>query len=124
MRRRVVSPDSRGSVMQETMKMRTRWFLTLTTIIVAAAAIAAILQARASAGGEPDPRVIAFDAADGQVRTVNTGGEFDAANPFFQDLGTNGRRCVTCHQPQLAWSITPAHVQARFAATHGRDPLF
>jgi cytochrome c peroxidase len=39
-------------------------------------------------------------------------------------LGTNGRRCVTCHQASDAWTITPPHVQDRFNATHGTDPLF
>jgi cytochrome c peroxidase len=47
-----------------------------------------------------------------------------ANNAFFQSLGTNGRSCVTCHQPSNALSVTPALVQAVFAATQGRDPLF
>ena len=34
--------------------------------------------------------------------------------PFFQDLGQNGRSCVTCHAPGLGWTITPAAVQRRF----------
>ena len=44
--------------------------------------------------------------------------------PFFQDLGTNGRRCVSCHQPAEGWTVTPAGVQARFEATQGLDPIF
>ena len=44
--------------------------------------------------------------------------------PFFQDLGTNGRRCVSCHQPADGWTITPENVQARFAETNGADPIF
>src|SRR5262249_22017310 len=43
---------------------------------------------------------------------------------FFQDLGTNGRRCVSCHQPDSAWTITPENVQHRFLATRGTDPIF
>ena len=45
---------------------------------------------------------------------------------FFQSLGTNGRACVHCHQAQDGWTITPAHVQARFNATtpRGTDPVF
>ena len=27
-------------------------------------------------------------------------------NPFFQSLGTNGRACVTCHEPRSAWSVS------------------
>src|SRR5581483_11646443 len=51
-------------------------------------------------------------------------GPLDLDNPFFQDLGTNGRRCVTCHQPDSAWTITPGNVQARFIRTRGTDPIF
>jgi cytochrome c peroxidase len=39
-------------------------------------------------------------------------------------MGTNGRRCVTCHQPSDAFSITPRHIRARFEATEGTDPIF
>jgi cytochrome c peroxidase len=45
-------------------------------------------------------------------------------NPFFTSLGTNGRSCVTCHQPGDAWSITPEHLQERFEASRGLDPVF
>jgi hypothetical protein len=66
-----------------------------------------------------------FVDPDGRFATLNTSGPTDIAkNPFFQDLGTNGRRCVTCHQPSDAWSVTPAHIRARFNATHGTDPIF
>ena len=65
-----------------------------------------------------------FDNGDGRHRTVTTAGVIDADNAFFQDLGTNGRRCVTCHQSSEAWTITPAGVEQRFAVTEGLDPLF
>src|SRR4029077_12256012 len=51
------------------------------------------------------------------------GGDLDLENPFFQDMGSNGRRCVTCHQPDHAWTITPARVQARFGGSHGTDAI-
>ena len=53
----------------------------------------------------------------GMVRMFSASGPIDRNNPFFQSLGTNGRACVTCHQPADGWTITPAHVQARFDAT-------
>src|SRR5437867_5873509 len=62
--------------------------------------------------------------ATGQIRTVDTNGKLDLTNPFFQDLGTNGRRCVTCHLPDQGWTITPSSVQKRFADTGGLDPIF
>src|SRR6267143_1597169 len=66
-----------------------------------------------------------FADPDGAFATLNLGGPTDTTtNPFFLDLGSNGRRCVTCHQPSDAWSVTPSHIQRRFAATLGTDPLF
>jgi cytochrome c peroxidase len=45
-------------------------------------------------------------------------------SPFFQNLGTNGRTCFTCHQPQNGWTISPKSVQERFDRSAGNDPLF
>lgn len=65
-----------------------------------------------------------FDTA-GFVATAQPGGPTTtAANPFFQDLGTNGRTCFTCHQPQTGWTVSAASVQARFYASYGTDPIF
>ena len=65
---------------------------------------------------DSDPNLMAFSNASGQLRTFNTKGAIDLNNPFFQDLGTNGRRCVTCHDPGDAWTVTPQSIQARFPA--------
>ena len=66
-----------------------------------------------------------FSDSEGRFANFNTGGPTDTTkNAFFEDLGTNGRRCVTCHQASDAWSVTPAHIQARFEATRGTDPIF
>jgi cytochrome c peroxidase len=46
-----------------------------------------------------------------------------AKDPFFQNLGTNGRTCFTCHQPQDGWSLSAEHAQDRFDAD-SNDPLF
>ena len=64
------------------------------------------------------------DTRGGEFRTFSAAGTIDTSNPFFQDLGANGRRCVTCHQAQDGWTITPAHIRRRFDATDGNDPLF
>src|SRR5262245_3977219 len=73
---------------------------------------------------EHDPGLLVFDNAAGQVRTLSQTGAIDLDNPFFQDLGTNGRRCVTCHQPDSGWTITPGNVEARFVSSEGTDPIF
>jgi hypothetical protein len=48
----------------------------------------------------------------------------DLSNPFLQSLGTNGRTCVTCHDADDGWSITPERIVARLQAAGGADPLF
>jgi hypothetical protein len=71
------------------------------------------------------PRFQEFSDPEGRFANFNPGGPTDTNNnAFFQDLGTNGRRCVTCHQASDAWSVTPPHIQSRFNATHGTDPIF
>jgi cytochrome c peroxidase len=60
----------------------------------------------------------------GAVETVQPNGPtLTAKNAFFSDLGTNGRTCFTCHQPQDGWTISADHVNDRFAADVN-DPLF
>jgi cytochrome c peroxidase len=79
---------------------------------------------RPAAAAKIDPSMLDFQDPSGQVRTVDVNGPLDLDNPFFQDLGTNGRRCVTCHQPGAAWTVTPANVQERFVESRGADPIF
>jgi cytochrome c peroxidase len=89
-----------------------------------AATIAVLGLAGRQAAAQQSDTSLVFPDPTGLVRTVNLNGELDLDNPFFQDLGTNGRRCVTCHQPDSAWTITPDNVQRRFVATRGTDPIF
>lgn len=70
------------------------------------------------------PNMLPFPNASGMAATYSTDGSVDMTGPFFQSLGTNGRRCVTCHQPSEGWTVTPAGLRARFAATGGTDPIF
>ena len=78
----------------------------------------------AAQADERDPNLLTFANGDGQSRTFNANGAIDTGSPFFEDLGSNGRRCVTCHEPNLGWSITPAHAEDRFARSGGDDALF
>jgi cytochrome c peroxidase len=63
--------------------------------------------------GTPVPNVT------GRATTLSTTGSIDLGNEFFQDLGSNGRRCVSCHLPSAGWGITPPQVRAIFEATRG-----
>src|SRR5688572_23333667 len=41
-----------------------------------------------------------YDNASGQLRLLNRSGDVETkGHPFFTALGSNGRACVTCHQP-------------------------
>src|ERR1043166_1370755 len=57
--------------------------------------------------------------ASGVSTTVSSHGFIDLNNEFFQDLGSNGRRCVSCHVPTVGWTITPHHLQTVVNATDG-----
>jgi hypothetical protein len=66
---------------------------------------------------------VTFANASGWLRVAGME-DADLDNPFFQPLGTNGRRCVTCHRPAQAWSVTPAELRARFDRSNGLEPIF
>ena len=73
---------------------------------------------------DPDLFPLIFSNASGIHRTLSTAGPIDTGNPFFQDLGTNGRTCFTCHRPEQAWTVTPPELRERFRLTRGLDPIF
>lgn len=62
---------------------------------------------------------VPFSNPMGLASTVSSSGRIDLTNPFFQNLGTNGRRCVTCHLPNTGWTITPEFTRAVFDYTEG-----
>ncbi len=70
------------------------------------------------------PLMLLDTNASGFAATFAKSGSIDRDNPFFQSLGTNGRSCSSCHQQSDAWSVTPMHIQQRFEATNGTDPIF
>ena len=62
---------------------------------------------------EPDRAALTFDDPTGRITTLSVNGTVvDPTNPFFEDLGTNGRRCITCHRPEDAMTVTPAHLRS------------
>ena len=66
---------------------------------------------------------LTFSDDSGVQRTIGMAkGDDDTA--FFQDLGTNGCSCFTCHQPDQAWTVTPERIRERFERTQGLDPIF
>ena len=95
--------------------------------ILASAVSLALLAAAGATDADNQGRkgfVTTYPNASGESATYNVAGPIDFGNPFFQSLGTNGRSCVSCHQPAQGWSISPDEVRARFDATAGFDPIF
>jgi len=79
-------------------------------------------------GTQATPRLIPKQEVDrdpsGAVATLQPNGPtLTAKNAFFQDIGSNGRTCFTCHQPQDGWTISAEHARERFSA-NADDPLF
>jgi cytochrome c peroxidase len=94
-------------------------------LAVAAFLLLAAVGTLAAVDGDIIPSFAVFPDPSGFFATVNQAGPIvESSNPFFQNLGTNGRSCVSCHQPNDAFSIAPPHIRDRFEATHGMDPIF
>ena len=75
--------------------------------------------------GTPLPAYATYDNDRGQVGVLNTSGAVDTkGHPFFEAIGTNGRACVTCHQPTDGMGLSLRSVRERWLATGGTDPLF
>lgn len=61
----------------------------------------------------------------GMVGILSTDGEFDTTgHPFFEPIGSNGRACVTCHQPADGMSLSLESIRQQWTETNGADPLF
>ena len=63
------------------------------------------------------PAALSYANASGVVTTLNaTTSMRTRKHPFFASRGTNGRACVTCHQPADAMSLSVATIKKRWAA--------
>jgi len=87
---------------------------------------------------EPPPEDGSFDETSAAVTTTSTFADdfgtvqvfsiasagIDLNNPFFKNLGTNGRTCNSCHKLENALGISTARINQIFNATDGLDPIF
>jgi cytochrome c peroxidase len=116
-----ISSDKAGSLLNRYLRRSGR-IASVAAILLAATGL---VVADASNSGLVVPFFQLFSDPDGRFANLNLGGPTDTAtNPFFEDMGSNGRSCVTCHQPSDAFSVTPPHIRQRFDATQGTDPIF
>jgi cytochrome c peroxidase len=98
--------------------MKTHASLAIASLLFFSAAAPLAVRAEDRSPGEI-PNGLPFPNPTGFAATVSTAGRIDLGNEFFQDLGANGRRCVTCHLPSAGWTITPPQVQAIFERSRG-----
>ena len=101
-------------------RRKTFWLLSLAII----AAFIGVATQTGTAESPILPNNFPFANSSGIAATFSTNGSIDRSNEFFQNLGINGRRCVTCHQPSEGWTVTPEGLQERFEETGGTDPIF
>ena len=98
-----------------------RWSVLLPVCGIAAAAGAQWW----SPGEQRDlPARIEYANALGRLGIINADGPVPHDHPFFEPLGTNGRACVSCHQPSDAMSLSVDSIRARWRETGGTDPIF
>ena len=75
--------------------------------------------------GMPLASLSTYDNERGQLGVLNASGQLETkGHPFFEPIGSNGRACVTCHQPADAMSLSVRSIRERWAASNGKDPLF
>jgi hypothetical protein len=71
------------------------------------------------------PARLDYENPLGSLRVLLAGGpQATKDHPFFKPLGSNGRACITCHQPADAMGLAAETARQRWDATAGRDPLF
>lgn len=70
------------------------------------------------------PNLLPFLDFTGFSATNSTTGSLDLSGPFFQQLGTNGRTCATCHAASDGFGLSAIDAQQRYFFSRGKDPLF
>jgi hypothetical protein len=71
------------------------------------------------------PRAVSAANANGTLTTLNAAGQTATrGHPFFTSLGSNGRACVTCHQPSDGMALALTTIQKRWEQVGPNDPLF
>jgi hypothetical protein len=112
--------------------IRIRYYLlVLAAFIVAGSLLSMVSAARtinawwSPGSGATLPATATYENPYGSLSILNTSGDIQTkGNAFFEAIGTNGRACVTCHQPADGMSISVETIRERWRVTNGSDPLF
>ena len=70
--------------------------------------------------GDEFPLELRYPNAHGQIGIVSKTPVDTKGHPFFEPMGTNGRACITCHQPANSMSLSVDTVQQRWKAGEAR----
>jgi len=71
------------------------------------------------------PAYVDYPNRYGRLGIVNADGAVTTeGHPFFEPIGTNGRACVSCHQPADGMSLSVTSINDIWQATRGQDPIF
>jgi hypothetical protein len=106
----------------------------LAAIAVAAGGLMAQLFGQYGGSGDPwweagsgraMPMFSQFQDSTGDIAVINMEGPVETRNhPFFEDLGPNGRACITCHQPSSAMGLSADRLHQQWKDSRGLDPVF
>ena len=79
-------------------------------VFLGVAILGATLVATSAADDDSEgPIFRPFRVPTGVVQSAAGDPALDETNKFFDPgLGTNGQACVTCHEPELGFTITPS----------------
>lgn len=71
------------------------------------------------------PRLVEYANPHGRLALLNTQAPVaTAGHPFFEPIGSNGRACVSCHQPADGMGLSLQSIRERWDETGGKDPIF
>ena len=123
-----LTPLSACQFLRETVGMRKLLFRTGVSLVVAFS-LGAQYRGGSSwlepGGGDFVPASGEYENAIGTLGVINANGYMETnGHPFFMPLGTNGRACVSCHQPVNGMSVSAAGLLERWETTRGMDPVF
>src|SRR5258706_8970413 len=102
------------------MNVPTKRFLSVLALLAAAC----FAVATGAHGGSSLPNLMTFQNGSGGAQTFTSAGRVELNGAFFQNLGTNGRTCGSCHQPGDGWTVSAEHLRQRFEVDGGLDPIF
>lgn len=82
--------------------------------------------AGSTGNGSPSciPNFYPIENEGGIASTYSTEGFVDLESDYATPQGTNGRSCISCHDPRAGWGMTPELAEQLFDESAGLHPMF